>query len=325
MQAHKFSVLENLFGEFTEYRLINNQTQEYVSVIPAFGALLNQVALAKKGKVYELLVGAKTYEELDVTSKRLYRGSKLLPFANRINHGIYTFNGNTYHLHKNFEHEDNAIHGLVTDKKFEVVSREENEDSASVTVKYSYNGDIDGYPFKYTAHIFYKLSDDGFENKTRVKNDDDKEIPVSDGWHPYFNAGQKLDKLLFKIPESSIIEVDERLIPTSQVTEFNKFKEASLFGDQKFDTCFDIRRHEGSRIAVEVVNLDEKIRIRMWQDTGKNQYNFVQIYTPPHRNFVAIEPMSSAPDAFNNKNGLIVLQPAEEVELIWGIQLQEYK
>jgi aldose 1-epimerase len=33
------------------------------------------------------------------------------------------------------------------------------------------------------------------------------------------------------------------------------------------------------------------------------------VYTPPHRNTIAIENLSAIPDAFNNEIGLITLAP----------------
>jgi aldose 1-epimerase len=40
-------------------------------------------------------------------------------------------------------------------------------------------------------------------------------------------------------------------------------------------------------------------------------YPYLQVYTPPHRKSIAIENLSSAPDAFNNKMGLIALGPED--------------
>jgi len=40
-------------------------------------------------------------------------------------------------------------------------------------------------------------------------------------------------------------------------------------------------------------------------------YPYLQVYTPPHRKSIAIENLSSAPDAFNNKIGLIELGPED--------------
>lgn len=54
----------------------------------------------------------------------------------------------------------------------------------------------------------------------------------------------------------------------------------------------------------------KKVQLEIRPD---KQYPYLQIYTPPHRNSIAIENLSAAPDAFNNKMGLITLQPGENI------------
>jgi aldose 1-epimerase len=41
----------------------------------------------------------------------------------------------------------------------------------------------------------------------------------------------------------------------------------------------------------------------------ESSYPYLQLYTPPHRESIAIENLSAAPDAFNNGMGLINLEP----------------
>jgi len=60
---------------------------------------------------------------------------------------------------------------------------------------------------------------------------------------------------------------------------------------------------------------------RICQETGKYKYNFLQVYTPPHRKSIAIEPMTCAPNAFNNEQGLIILAPFESFSASWGISM----
>ena len=43
------------------------------------------------------------------------------------------------------------------------------------------------------------------------------------------------------------------------------------------------------------------------------QYPYLQIFTPPHRNSIAIENLSAAPDALNSFKGLQVLEPQERI------------
>ena len=42
----------------------------------------------------------------------------------------------------------------------------------------------------------------------------------------------------------------------------------------------------------------------------------MQFYTPDDRKKIAIENLSSAPDAFNNKMGLQILEPQETINFI---------
>ena len=41
-------------------------------------------------------------------------------------------------------------------------------------------------------------------------------------------------------------------------------------------------------------------------------YPYLQLYTPPHRQSIAFENLSAAPDAFNNAMGLISLLEGQE-------------
>jgi len=49
------------------------------------------------------------------------------------------------------------------------------------------------------------------------------------------------------------------------------------------------------------------------------------VYTPPHRKSIAIENLSAAPDVFNNKMGLQVLEPDEQATFATIYQISEWK
>ena len=59
----------------------------------------------------------------------------------------------------------------------------------------------------------------------------------------------------------------------------------------------------------------------MWQEAGPGAYRYLQVYTPPGRESIAIEPMTCAPNAFNNGMGLIRLDPGEAFTASFGISL----
>jgi aldose 1-epimerase len=53
-------------------------------------------------------------------------------------------------------------------------------------------------------------------------------------------------------------------------------------------------------------------------------YPYLQIYTPPHRKSIAIENLSSAPDAFNNGMGLVTLAPGESADFTTTYKLTSF-
>jgi aldose 1-epimerase len=51
---------------------------------------------------------------------------------------------------------------------------------------------------------------------------------------------------------------------------------------------------------------------------------FLQVYTPPKANVVAIEPTTGVSNSFNNKIGLKTLEPNKIFEIKWSLKIQVY-
>ena len=65
-------------------------------------------------------------------------------------------------------------------------------------------------------------------------------------------------------------------------------------------------------------SITPKYRLK-FNATGDN--NFLQVYTPPKLNTIAIEPTTGVSDSFNNKIGLQVLKPNETYNIEWCIEI----
>src|SRR4029079_6353075 len=88
---------------------------------------------------------------------------------------------------------------------------------------------------------------------------------------------------------------------------YNFYHQPKLLGEQFFDNCFLLNRPlEGA--ACRLINERDNVQLAIYPDKS---YPYLQVYTPPHRNSIAIENLSAAPDAFNNHIGLIILEPKE--------------
>jgi aldose 1-epimerase len=315
-----FKIVKEAFGDFTKVIIENSETGEYIAIIPEFGGNVCAIVLNKEGKNYSILDGYKTSSE--IVELQNFKSSKLLPFPNRIKDGKYSFKGRSYQLPINEPDENHAIHGLIWDKNLILTEKEINDKYASVKFEYLYNGIDPGYPFKIKVTVTYSLlSTNGFKYTTEIVNLDNCEIPVGDGWHPYFKTNGKVDNLMLKIPAKHKIEVDPRMIPTGVKLPADSFNQLTKIGDSELDTGFIIEAQKDVA-TTEIYDPDYDLHIKVWQEIGKWKYNYLQIYIPPSRESIAIEPMTCSIDAFNNKEGLIVLAPEQSVKATCGVKLE---
>ncbi len=284
--------------------LSNNSFVELYS----FGALLNQFSVVHEGTPLNVIEGFSDISDAIKNITPYFRSAKLSPFVCRVNKGSFTFGEKKYHLSK-YMTNGNAIHGLIYDASFEIVTHEANDNFASVTLSYQYEKKEDGFPFIYKCEVEYKLeSDNQLTVTTTITNADEKLIPVTDGWHPYFTLGDTIDEYQVEFQCKEMLVFDDALIPTGSFIPYETFGSLTNFGDTHFDNCFTLNFAECQPLCV-IRNPKKKIQIEFHPSQS---YPYLQIYTPDSRKSIAIENLSAAPDAFNNGLGLIVLSPKEQ-------------
>jgi aldose 1-epimerase len=310
---------ENKLG-IEQVKIFNKNNGEYVAIIPECGGLVNELVLGKSGKNYSVIDGYSSAE--DLAQFRMHKSSKLIPFPNRIKDGRYNFSEKSYQLPINQPTENHAIHGFIYDKKFNVTHNEINEKEASITLEYIYNGENEGFPFKFiTEMIFTLTAEDGLNCQTVVQNLGDVAMPFGDGWHPYFKFDKQVDDIQLKIPTDIKTLVDERMIPTGEILPFNNFIELTKINQIMLDTGFRIAGEDGI-VDTELFDPQSNITIKVFQEIGEKKYNFLQVFIPPSRDSIAIEPMTCNINAFNNKDGLIVLEPGDVFEGNYGVRIE---
>ncbi|MBV9961497.1 MAG: aldose 1-epimerase, partial [Parafilimonas sp.] len=174
-------------------------------------------------------------------------------------------------------------------------------------LQYNYEKKDEGFPFKYTCMVEYKLTkNNSLTIKTSVKNNAETSMPVCDGWHPYFNLGASINTLMFELNSHKMLEFNEKLVPAGNILPYQKFQQPEIFGDAFLDNCFLL--NENNKAACVLKNVQSGLQLTICADAS---YPYLQLYTPEHRKSVAIENLSAAPDAFNNKTGLTILKPKQ--------------
>lgn len=303
-----FATAINNENGFEKIVLTDTLSKTFVEIIPACGAILHSFTVQHQGTMLNIIDHYESKDDFtrNVSSKG-FKSCKLSPFACRIKNASYHFAGQDYTVQK-FLLNGSALHGLLYDAKFVVMDQYADAASAGVALKYSYNGYDNGYPFLYDCIIAYHLKKDNVLTiVTEIINRDKGLIPVQDGWHPYFTLGDTIDELQLEFQSKEQIVFDEELIPTGEKITYHDFDALTTIGSANLDHCFTVNFAECQPLCV-LRHPQKQIQVEIRPD---QHYPYLQIYTPPHRNSIAIENLSAPPDAFNNKMDLIILQPGE--------------
>jgi aldose 1-epimerase len=283
--------------------------------IYAFGALLNRFEIQMSDGRFNCVDGFSSVDDAIAQIENGYKSAFLSPFVCRMNNGKHHFDGVDYKVEKSYLQE-HAIHGIIFDAVFKVVSTHADEHFASVELHHHYGGTDAGYPFEYDVRQFWKLQENNkLTCHTMVEHVNEKAIPYSNGWHPYFTLGTSVDECTLEFDSDTLIEFDATLLPTGNKIKDERFINGTKLQDIGLDNCFELNKAPGVCVLK-----NNQLQLKIESDAS---YPFIQIYTPPHRKTIAIENLSAAPDAFNNKMGLLLLQPHKQYHFTTNYSLHK--
>lgn len=307
----------------TERLTLRHPSGAELDVLSGRGGCLVGWRVQKAGSPVELLDGYASESDLQSRYYSSHCGARLSPFPNRLKDGLWMRDGKKFQLEKNFPWENgHAIHGLLFDLPWLQTEAGSDEESVWVTLACKYDGKLPGFPFPYLATTRYILKANSFEIESAVKNLGDETLPLGEGWHPYFRPQCPIDQAeLHMVPFTMKLEIDDRSIPTGILVPDDDFAKPTLIGNRNLNTCWKFVGPEG-RAEVLLKNPSSGLTFRYWQDRVFSGYDFIQLYTPPARMSLAIEPMTCPPDVLNNKMGLILVEPGEEHKMLFGASVE---
>lgn len=302
-----FTIEQVQTDDFLILRLQDLSSGTIIEVLPEHGALLHRFVVETAEGTHNLIDNYPTLAHLNEEIHLSYKSCKASPFVCRIPEGKYDWGGVSYEFNKKFV-DGSAIHGLISNKPFKITDAVANEHEAFVSLKYHYKKEDVGFPFEYICEVGYRLKGNQLlEISTRTTNLDAIDIPLADGWHPYFTLGGKVDDCHLQFASDSMLEFDEKLIPTGKFIHVPEFVNGRLLGDYFLDNCFQLKVSVTAAVC-SLYHPTNHRKLTVFVDQG---YPFLQLYTPPHRNSIAIENLSGAPDCYNNGMGLTILEPGK--------------
>jgi aldose 1-epimerase len=249
------------------------------------------------------------------------RGQVLIPGPNRIQDGLYSFDGQEHQLPVDDVEEQDAIHGLVRWGSWIAGDRAQNR----VVMEHALHPQP-GYPFSLALSIEYELSDAGLRVRTTAVNRGPQPCPYGSGNHPYLALSEALvDSLTLRLPARTLLRSDERGIPVERLpvggTDYD-FRRPRAIGATVLDHAFtDLERGEDGRARVELWDPDEGNELTLWVD---ETHSYLMVFSGDplpdvNRHSLAVEPMTCPPNAFRTGEDLVRLEPGQSFTSSWGI------
>jgi aldose 1-epimerase len=250
------------------------------------------------------------------------RGQVLIPWPNRIEDGLYEFDGKSHQLPLNQVGERNAIHGLVRWVVWKVAEHEPHR--ALLTYRLPPQP---GYPFSLALAVEYLLTVGGLRVQVTAKNVGSETCPYAAGAHPYLTVGTgTVDSVVLRAPGGTVLRSDESGIPVGAAsvegTEYD-FRRPRPIGGIELDDCFtDLQRDEDELARVELRDPDSGSGLTLWVDES---HPYLMLFTGDPlpdvaRRSLAVEPMTCPPNAFRSGESLIRLEPGRSFTSTWGIR-----
>lgn len=217
----------------------------------------------------------------------------LVPYANRIAGGRFSFGGRAVALPLNFGDHPNTLHGFGWQRAWDVV--EAGPDRARLAHVHDGGG---GWPWRYRAEQLFELGEHGLRVTLTLANAAREPMPAGIGLHPYFaiHAGTRLC-----LNAARVWLTDGDQIPSEAVA-------AGHFGDWAAgasisDAGFIDHSYEGWD---GLATLDRGDRIVRLTAEGARD---LHLFHPEGESFCCLEPVSHLPDAFNRPDAVFDLLP----------------
>ncbi|MDR1760621.1 MAG: hypothetical protein LBR60_08895 [Fibrobacter sp.] len=318
-----FTLISRPLGSVDRLVIRHEETGAELEILSGWGAGLNAWRMPEKDSFIDLLSGYPDEETFRKTQADTSAGVILSPFPGRTDHAQWTWKGKTYKLDNNVSWAPHALHGFLHTRPWKMVSFTSDNTIAGLTLSCNWDGAHPGFPFPYAAETRFALLENSFMVFSEITNTGREEMPYAEGWHPYFSLGKPVDELELQFPIAKKSITDDEDIPTGKYEEENRFENgASLNGISLNESILLDDSCDG--IVTTLSDPEEKRQLIITQNGGREDgFNALQLYTPPDRKSIAIEPMTGEPDMLNHHRGLIVIPPGEKRCFSWHVQYEK--
>ncbi len=220
----------------------------------------------------------------------------LVPYSNRIANGCLDFEGETFHLARNWPGIGHPMHGDGWCHDWRILQADGQ--SAEIAYEHERAGGSGGWPFRYRARQSYRLEADRLTVGMAIDNLEDRPVPAGLGLHPFF-VREADTELAFHA--KAVWQSDAEVLPTTRVDvpKAWDFSRPRRVDEVVLDNCFD-----GWTGCASVTWPRRRLRLDL---AATELFRHLVVYVPPNRPYFCTEPVSHA----NGQVGLLPLAPRD--------------
>ncbi len=295
--------------------LTDRDTDTVLSVVPSVG----NIATEMRVKGHNVL----RYPHASLADFAARPGATGIPFmgpwANRLDEPAFYANGRRHAFDMSLGNirGEVPIHGFVTTTNlWHVTAMGATATEASVTSRldfYKQPSWMRQWPYAHTVEITYRLVDGVLEVATAIVNLSDEPMPVSVGFHPYFQlTDAPRDQWRISVGAKTRWRLDARKVPTGETEPAERLlptPQVSL-RDYNLDEVFsDLVRDGDGRATMTVWGVSQRLDVVLgpryrsvvvWAPNPSGTGRGGQGDSPPQeRNFICFEPMAAISNALN--------------------------
>jgi aldose 1-epimerase len=235
----------------------------------------------------------------------------LFPFPGRMRDGRFTFEGKVYQLPATERNSNNAIHGFSPRAVWRVIDWNGDDEFAFVTGQFNLKKDspenLPHWPADFNLNVTYRLYRDRLRVDAAVENLGPGPLPFGLGYHPYFRLPglpeAEIEPCILQAHVEQLWETENNL-PTGwrrDIPAAIDFLQPTPLGATQLDNAFTSPPRGGGGLTdlreMAVLSHPQALgRLRVLADPS---FRDLVLFTPPHRQAVAIEPYTCSADAAN--------------------------
>ena len=251
-------------------------------------------------------------------------GMPILYPANRISGGCFEFEGKIYKFPINEPGTNCHLHGMLHEMEFEITEGD------TCFVKCVFEKSYPDFPHSFRIEMTYKLSAGGLEQRTKITNLLEENMPNFLGFHTTFNVpfleGASAEDVRLYAEIGNKIERDRNYLPTGRLLSYDDVDEKINSGEfMPLEKV--ISRHYRTKKGGQIELKEIKQGIKLMYENDE-KFGWRLFYNGSADGYICLEPMTCMANCQNSPfdrayAGFDSISPHSSKEYISKIYLEE--